>query len=45
MRAAAVALTGALLLAAAPAAAQIAVRNPESFRSPQRFALELRLGP
>ena len=45
MKGAAVGVAVVLLLAAAPASAQIAIRNPDSFRSPQRFGLELRLGP
>jgi hypothetical protein len=42
---AAVMLAGVLLLASAPAAAQIAVRGPDTYRTAQRFGLELRLGP
>jgi hypothetical protein len=38
-------VVGAILLASTPAAAQLVVESSPRFSSPQRFALELRLGP
>ena len=43
--AARVACAAAVLLASAPAAAQLVVQSPTEYSSPQNFALELRLGP